>query len=145
MSYHPTLGTSITNTKLRTPKHVSPFSGMCAVCSENCIGTCEIGLSAIRGSDAINPYPSAINQFASEKDYPLDFSHFNINGRVFGAIGCPEDPFLATFPKVNLDTSFGLKHKIDLKTPVILPALAKLNWPDYFAGAALEMRYTSFF
>lgn len=49
MSYSPTLGTSITNTKLRTPDHVSPFSGMCAVCSENCTGTCEIGLSATRG------------------------------------------------------------------------------------------------
>ncbi len=137
MSYRPTLGTSITNTKLRTPQHISPFSGMCAVCSKDCIGTCEIGLSAIRGSDAINPYQSDINQFASEKDYPLDFSHFNINGRVFGAIACEEDPFLATFPKVTLDRTFGLKHKVNLKTPVILPALAKLNWPDYFAGAAL--------
>lgn len=137
MSYSPTLGTTITNTRLRTPEHISPFSGMCAVCTENCIGMCEIGLSATRGSDATNPYKSDVNQFASEKDYPLDFSHFNINGRVFGAQGCPEDAFLATFPKANLDTSFGLYNKVKLKTPVILPALAKLNWEDYFAGAAL--------
>lgn len=52
MSYSPTLGTSISNTKLRTPEHISPFSGMCAVCTENCPGTCEIGLSATRGSMA---------------------------------------------------------------------------------------------
>ena len=137
MTYSPTLGSSITNTKMRTPNHISPFSGMCAVCTENCIGFCEIGLSATRGSEAINPFKSDINQFASEKDYPLDLSHFNINGRVFGAVGCEEDPFLATFPKANVNTSFGINNKIKLKTPVILPALAKLNWEDYFAGAAL--------
>lgn len=137
MSYSPPLSSSITNTKMRTPNHISPFSGMCAVCTENCIGTCEIGLSATRGSEAINPYKSDINQFASEKDYPLDLSHFNINGRVFGAINCEEDPYLATFPKANVNTYFGINNKVKLKTPVILPALAKLNWEDYFAGAAL--------
>ena len=137
MTYSPTLGSSITNTKMRTPDHISPFSGMCAVCSANCIGTCEIGLSATRGSESIYPFKTDINQFASEKDYPLDFSHFNINGRVFGAIGCEEDSNLATFPKANIETSFGINNKIKLKAPIILPALAKLNWKDYFAGAAL--------
>ena len=137
MTYSPTLGSTITNTKLRTPDHISPISGMCAVCTENCIGTCEIGLSATRGADAVNPYKADINQFASEKNYPLDFSHFNINGRVFGAQGWDADPYLATFPKANVDTYLGLNNKIPLKTPVILPALAKLNWQDYFAGAAL--------
>lgn len=110
---------------------------MCAVCTENCPGTCEIGLSAMRGSDAVNPHQSDINQFASEKDYPLDFSHFNINGRVFGAEGCEADPYLATFPRADISREFGIKNKIKLKTPVILPAIAKLNWEDYFAGAAL--------
>lgn len=137
MSFSPALGSSITNTKMRTPDHISPFSGMCAVCSANCIGTCEIGLSATRGSEAIYPFKTDINQFASEKNYPLDFSHFNINGRVFGAIGCEEDAYLATFPKVTIETSFGINNKIKLKAPIILPALAKLNWKDYFAGAAL--------
>lgn len=137
MSYSPLLGSSISNTKMRTPNHTSPFSGMCAVCSAQCIGTCEIGLSAARGSEAIYPYKTDINQFASEKDYPLDFSHFNINGRVFGAMGCEEDANLATFPKANIETTFGKNKQIKLKAPIILPALAKLNWKDYFAGAAL--------
>ena len=122
---------------MRTPEHISPFSGMCAVCSENCIGTCEIGLSATRGFEAIYPYQADINHFASEKNYPLDLSHFNINGRVFGATGCEEDAELATFPKATIETSFGLNNKIKMKTPILLPALAKLNWRDYFAGAAL--------
>lgn len=137
MSYSPALGSSITNTKMRTPDHISPFSGMCAVCSANCIGTCEIGLSATRGAEAIYPFKTDINQFASEKNYPLDFSHFNINGRVFGAVGCEEDPNLATFPKANIETSFGINNKVKLRAPIILPALAKLNWKDYFTGAAL--------
>jgi glutamate synthase-like protein len=122
---------------MRTPEHISDYSGMCAVCTANCVGSCEIGLSAIRGSEAIYPYETDKNQFASEKDYPLDFSHFNINGRVFGALGCPEDSYEATFPKVNIDTSFGINNKIKLKAPIILPAMAKLNWKDYYAGAAL--------
>lgn len=137
MSYSPNLGSTITNTKLRTPNDTSPFSGMCAVCTENCVGPCEIGLSATRGAEAVNPYKSDVNQFASEKDYPLDLSHFNINGRVFGAVGCEEDSFLATYPNANLETYFGLENKIKLKTPVIISAVAKLNWQDYFGGAAL--------
>jgi glutamate synthase-like protein len=137
MSYSPSLGSSITNTKMRTPDHISDFSGMCAVCTANCVGSCEIGLSAIRGSEAIYPYETDKNQFASEKNYPLDFSHFNINGKVFGALGCAEDSYEATFPKVNIDTSFGINNKIKLKAPIVLPAMAKLNWKDYYAGAAL--------
>lgn len=137
MSYSPTLGSTISNTRMRTPENISKFSGMCAVCTANCIGFCEIGLSAVRGSEAIYPFKTDINQFASEKDYPLDFSHFNINGRVFGALGCAEDANEATFPKVNISTTFGINNKIKLKAPIILPAMAKLNWKDYYAGAAL--------
>ncbi|MCK9443873.1 MAG: glutamate synthase-related protein [Tissierellaceae bacterium] len=137
MAYSPSLGSTITNTKMRTPENVSQFSGMCAVCTYNCTGTCEIGLSAIRGSEAIYPYKTDINQFASEKDYPLDLSHFNINGRVFGAVGIEEDADKATFPNVNVKANLGIKNKVELEAPIILPAIAKLDWRDYFAGAAL--------
>ncbi len=138
MSYSPSLGSPITHTKMRTPENISSLSGMCAVCAANCTGTCEIGLSAVRGSEAIYPFEADTNQFASEKNYPVDFSHININGRVFGASGSPEDADIATFPKVNINTSFGLNNKVPLKAPIILPAIAKLNWKDYFAGAALS-------
>ncbi|OPL09375.1 MAG: glutamate synthase [delta proteobacterium ML8_F1] len=134
MSYSPSLSSSITNTKMRTPQNVSPLSGMCAVCSSNCPGPCEIGLSALRGPDAIYPYKADINQFASEKDYPLDFSCFNINGRVFGVSGTRETPEEATYPKADITAHIG---KIPVTAPIILPAMAKLNWQDYYAGAAL--------
>ncbi|MFA9424021.1 MAG: glutamate synthase-related protein [Sedimentibacter sp.] len=137
MSYSPSLGSTLTHTKMRTPENVSEFSGMCAVCTANCIGTCEIGLSAVRGSEAIYPYETDVNQFASEKNYPLDFSHFNINGRVFGAEGCEENPEQATFSNANITIDFGKKNVIKMKAPIIMPAMAKLNWRDYYAGAAL--------
>lgn len=137
MTYSKELASTITNTKMRTPDNLSPFSGMCSVCTDLCTGTCEIGLSAIRGSEAIYPFKTDINQFASEKDYPLDFSHFNIDGKVFGTHGCEEDPEQATFPKVDINSKFGLENPIEIKAPIILPAIAKLNWKDYYSGAAL--------
>jgi len=137
MTYSPKLSSTITKTKLRTPDNVSPYSGMCSVCSSNCTGTCEIGLSAVRGREAIYPYQTDKHQFASEKDYPVDFSHLNINGRVFGSVGCDSDPYEATYPKVKTEKIIGKTNPIKLKLPVILPAMAKLNWKDYYAGAAL--------
>ncbi|MGB4439001.1 MAG: hypothetical protein WBJ13_07210 [Sedimentibacter sp.] len=56
MSYSPSLGSTLTHTKMRTPENVSDFSGMCVVCTANCTGTCEIGLSAVRGAEAIHFY-----------------------------------------------------------------------------------------
>jgi len=137
MSLSPYLGSSITNTHLRQPEHVTDISGMCAVCTANCLGPCEIGLSAVRGAEAIMPYLADVNQFASEKRYPLDFSHFNINGRVFGAWGASEDPYEATFPKADTASSFGKIQKVSTAAPYILPAMAKLAWREYFGGAAL--------
>lgn len=137
MTYSKELASTITKTKMRTPDNLSPFSGMCSVCTDTCTGTCEIGLSAIRGTQAIYPFKTDINQFASEKDYPLDFSHFNIDGKVFGTHGCEEDPDQATFPKVDINSTFGLENKVEIKAPIVLPAIAKLNWKDYYSGAAL--------
>ncbi len=137
MTYSPSLGSSMTNTRMRTPDHLSPFSGMCSVCTANCTGMCEIGLSALRGREATYPYQTDRNQFASEKDYPIDYSHLNINGRVFGAWGCEEDPYKATYPNANMEASVGTDNPVKLKIPIILPAMAKLNWRDYYAGAAM--------
>lgn len=137
MSYSKELGSKMTNTKLRSPDDISDLSGMCSVCTDLCFGSCEIGLSALRGEESIYLYKTDEKQFASEKSYPLDFSHFNINGKVFGAFGCKADPEQTTFPKVNVESKFGLENQVDIKAPIILPAIAKLNWKDYYSGAAL--------
>ena len=137
MSYSPVLSSSFNRTKLRDPAHVSPFSGMCSMCTADCVGTCEIGISAVRGADAVYPTTTGENQVASEKTYPVDYSHFNINGRVFGAIGAAADAELTTIKDVNLETQIGTLNPVKLKMPIILPALVKLNWQDYYAGAAM--------
>lgn len=137
MSFSPVLASPVTNTRLRTPNCVTDVSGMCAACTADCLGPCEIGLSALRGPEAILPFAADRNQFASEKRYPVDFSHFNINGRVFGVVGLPEDPVQACFADADIASTFGAARPVPIRAPFILPAMAKLAWREYFAGAAL--------
>ncbi len=137
MSYSPALSSSFNRTKMRDAAHVCGFSGMCAMCTADCIGSCEIGLSAVRGMEMVYPTTTGENQIASEKTYPVDYSHFNINGRVFGAVGAPLDADKATIYHVNLETEIGTLNPVKLAMPILLPALIKLNWPDYFGGAAM--------
>ena len=137
MSYSKELAGSFTKTRLRTPDDICDLSGMCATCSDACAGLCEVGLSAVRGSEAAYPYDTASNQFASEKQYPFDYAHFNINGRVFGAIGAAEDMEKTNVFSADTGCEIGYQTKIKLKTPIVLPAMAKLNWRDYYAGAAI--------
>lgn len=137
MSFSPVLSSVFNQTKMRDPAHLCTFSGMCAMCTSDCLGTCEIGLSAVLGMDAVYPNTTGDNQIASEKNYPIDYSHFNINGRVFGAMGAPDDPDQANIYHVNLETTIGKKNPVKLKMPIVLPALIKMNWQDYFGGAAM--------
>ena len=122
-----------TLSKNRTPDSVSPFSGMCATCVEGCIGMCEIGKSAIRGPECIYPQPFGVMTAASEKEYPVDFSHFNIMGTAVGAHGVAADSEHAVFTAVNIETTIGDKNPIKLRLPFVVPGLgstyvAKRNW-----------------
>ncbi len=137
MSYSPLLGSSFNRTSMRDPAHPCTFSGMCAMCTADCLGTCEIGLSAVRGMEMVYPNTTGDNQIASEKRYPVDYSHFNINGRVFGAVGAPENADLASIYHVGLGVQIGRTNPVRLALPLLLPAIIKLNWQDYFAGAAM--------
>lgn len=137
MSYSPKQYTTFNETKLRTQQNASALSGMCSTCSDHCPGYCEIGLSAVRGFEASYPTNTSTQQFASEKIYPFDYSHFNINGRVFGVQGFDGDPDTVTAAAADLSCSIGYLKKIKLRAPILLPAMAKLNWRDYYAGAAM--------
>src|SRR5665648_119192 len=136
MTYSPALSSAFNGTRNRSDK-LSPQSGMCSLCTEDCATTCEIGLAAVLGMQTVYPTTTGTNQVGLEKDYPIDYSHFNINGRVFGAIGAKPTYEEATIFNVNLEQKFGLKNPVKLAIPVILPALIKLNWEDYFGGAAM--------
>ncbi len=136
MSFSPKNESAFTDTKLRSSK-TTPCSGMCSLCSAGCAGTCEIGLSAILGKAMVYPTNTGDNQIASEKDNPIDYSIFNINGRCFGAEGIAEDSEQATIFNVQLNRVIGGKNPIKLNMPLMLPALIKLNWKDYFSAAAM--------
>jgi len=124
------------DTKLRSDK-IAPCGGMCSLCTADCPGTCEIGLSAVLGAAAVYPTNTGNNQIAGEKNIPIDYSHFNINGRVFGAAGADPNGDCAAIFNVKLGRTIGTKNPVKLAWPVILPAVIKLNWKDYFAAAAM--------
>jgi len=134
---------SSTLAKNRTPGSVSPFSGLCTTCIEGCTGLCEVGRSAFRGREVIYPQPFGITTFASEKNYPVDFSHFNIMGSAVGARGIEADSNKAVFHAVNTEVSLGGQKKIKLKLPVVIAAMGSTkvaadNWEGLAAGAALS-------
>lgn len=67
MSFSPSLSSVFNRTVMREKEHLCPFSGMCAMCTADCIGTCEIGISAVRGKEMVYPNTTGDNQIASEK------------------------------------------------------------------------------
>ncbi len=143
MAYSKVNASVATLTSNRTPKDVSPFSGMCATCIEGCLGLCEVGKSAFRATEVIYPQPFGPITAASQKDYPVDWSHFNIHGTALGAVGVKPDSDYATFPNTNIQTKIGKGKGIKLKMPIIIPGLgstdvAKRNWDGLAIGAAIS-------
>jgi glutamate synthase domain-containing protein 2 len=142
MAYTKLNRSAATLTKNRTEGSISPFSGMCVTCVDGCIGMCEIGKSAYRGAEVLYPQPFGIITAASEKDYPVDLSHFTILGTAVGAHGVEADPDKATFPKVTIETAIGHDKGIKLKVPFVIPGMgstnvAKQNWEGLAIGAAI--------
>lgn len=131
-----------TQTHLRTQRNFSRLSGMCATCLDGCPGYCEVGTSSYRASEAIYPQPFGNVTAGAEKDYPVDYSSFNINGTAVGAIGISSDSDLAIFPSVNLEVGLGHDGGIKLGLPFTIPGLgstdiAAKNWDGLASGAAL--------
>ncbi|MEM2925184.1 MAG: glutamate synthase-related protein [Methanocellales archaeon] len=132
---------STTGTDLRT-WDPSPLSGMCPICIKDCNVLCEIGKSAIRGREVLYPVPEQFGKStaASNKDYVLDWSHFQIQTALWGAVGIPADSDIALFPNVNIETKTG---GVKLKVPVLIAglgstAVAKNNWDGLAQGAAIS-------
>jgi len=132
-----------TLTKNRTEDSVVPASGMCVTCVDGCIGMCEIGKSAYRGHEVIYPQPFGVITTAGDKNYPIDYSHFNIMGTAVGAYGIEADSDKAIFPAVNLEVRFGHDKGIKFRYPWIIPGIgstniAKNNWEGLAIGSALS-------
>jgi glutamate synthase domain-containing protein 2 len=116
---------------------------MCVTCVDGCIGMCEIGKSAYRGTEVLYPQPFGIITAASEKEYPVDLSHFSIMGTAVGAYGVEADSDKATFEKVTIETRLGRDKGIKLRVPFVLGGMgstnvAKQNWEGLAGGAALS-------
>ncbi|MCL6634783.1 MAG: FMN-binding glutamate synthase family protein [Peptococcaceae bacterium] len=131
-----------TLTRLRTGESKCEFSGMCVTCLDGCPGLCEIGRSSVRAKEVLYPQPFGKITAASQKDYPVDYSHFNIMGTAVGAYGIEADPDRAIFPAVSLETEVGAENKIKLDLPVVVAGMgstnvAANNWEHLAAGAAI--------
>jgi len=142
MSYSRINTSAATLTKNRTEDSINLLSGLCATCVDGCIGMCEVGKSAYRGTEVIYPQPFGIITTASEKDYPVDLSHFTILGTAAGAHGVEADSDKALFRNVKTETAIGHDKGIKLRLPLIIPGLgstniAKINWEGLAIGTAL--------
>jgi len=115
---------------------------MCPLCIKECKTLCEIGKSAFRGREVLYPLPEqfGLSTAASNKDYILDWSHFQIMVDVFGAHGIEADSDKAIFPAVDITTSVG---GIPLKVPILIAGLgstdvAKNHWDGLAQGCAIS-------
>lgn len=114
MTYSPKLSSSFNDTKMRSDK-TTPCSGMCSLCTADCVRICEIALSAVHGKSIVYPTNTGDNKVASQKDYPMDCSHFNINGCAFW-MSSPADSEHATIGCNSDDT----RSKRNLKWNVVV-------------------------
>ncbi|MFC1892426.1 FMN-binding glutamate synthase family protein [Chloroflexota bacterium] len=128
-------------------RSVVPMSGLCSRCIDGCTGNCEVFKASFRGRELIYPGPFGDVTAGGDKDYPIDYSHLNIQGYAFGARGLPEgvigDPDTATFPSVNTETEYGWDIKVKMKAPIFTGALgsteiARKNWEHFAVGAAIS-------
>ncbi len=101
----------------------APISGICVTCLDGCPGPCEIGRSAVRGRELLYPQPFGKVTAGADKDYPCDFSHFNIQGTCVGAVGVEADSDKAVFPIVDVSAEIGVQNKVQLAFPAFTGAL----------------------
>lgn len=136
----------VTQTANRS-RSVVPMSGLCTRCIDGCRGNCEVFKSTFRGREVIYPGPFGEITAGGDKNYPVDYSHLNIQGYALGAEGLPEgvvgDPDTATFPSVNTETAYGWDSKVKMLMPIFTGALgsteiARKNWEHFAVGAAIS-------
>jgi len=128
-------------------RSVVPMSGICTRCIDGCTGNCEVFKASFRSRELIYPGPFGEITAGGDKDYPVDYSHLNIQGYALGAEGLPPGivggPDTALFPLVNTETEYGWDLKVKMQVPVFTGALgsteiARKNWDHFAVGAALS-------
>jgi glutamate synthase domain-containing protein 2 len=128
-------------------RNVVPGSGICSRCIDGCKGNCDVFKATFRGREVIYPGPFGEATAGADKDYPVDYSHLNIQGYALGARGLPKEeegnPDNTKFPDVNTETEYGWDSKVKMKLPIFTGALgsteiARRNWEHFAVGAAIS-------
>jgi glutamate synthase domain-containing protein 2 len=128
-------------------KNVVPGSGICSRCIDGCRGNCEVFKSTFRGREVIYPGPFGEVTAGADKNYPVDYSHLNIQGYAEGAKGLPKgiegNPDTTKFPDVDTQTEYGWDMKVKMRVPIFTGALgsteiARKNWEHFAVGAAIS-------
>jgi len=128
-------------------KSIVPMSGLCSRCVDGCRGNCEVFRATFRGREVIYPGPFGEVTAGADKDYPVDYSHLNVQGYALGASGLPQgvqvSPDTAIFPVVSTETEYGWDIKVKMKVPIFTGALgstdiARKNWEHFAVGAAIS-------
>ena len=127
-------------------RSVVPSSGLCTRCIDGCRGNCEVFQATFRGRELIYPGPFGEITAGGDKNYPVDYSHLNIQGYALGAAGLPAgviaNPDTCIFPDVDTTTEYGWDVKVRMLAPVFTGALgstevARRNWEHFAAGAGV--------
>ena len=71
-------------------RDVAPMSGICTRCIDGCRGNCEVFKATFRSRELIYPGPFGEITAGGDKEYPVDYSHLNIQGYALGAKGLPK-------------------------------------------------------
>jgi glutamate synthase domain-containing protein 2 len=128
-------------------RSVVPMSGLCSLCLDGCKGGCEVWTASLRGREVLYPSDFGNTTAGADKDYPIDYSHLNIQGYAQGAKGLPQGiegtPDTALFPSVDTSTEYGWNKTVKLDVPVFTGALgstdiARRNWEHFAVGAAIS-------
>jgi glutamate synthase domain-containing protein 2 len=114
---------------------------------DGCKGNCEIFRASFRSREVIYPGPFGEITAGADKNYPVDYSHLNIQGYALGAKGLPGEaegnPDNTKFVDVNTETAYGWDAKVKMKVPIFTGALgsteiARKNWESVAVGAAIS-------
>ncbi|MBO8179050.1 MAG: FMN-binding glutamate synthase family protein [Archaeoglobus sp.] len=126
-------------------RSVVPFSGLCSRCIDGCRGGCEAWLASFRGREVLYPQDFGYVTAGADKEYPVDYSHLNIQGYARGAKGLEGDigPDEAIFTNVDTTTEYGWDKKVKMRLPIFTGALgstdiARRNWEHFAVGAAIS-------
>lgn len=122
-------------------------SGLCTLCRADCQGKCETWLGSLRGRDTLYPrdFGAVTSGSGNSVAEGVSYSSLRIQGYLYGAHGADKKLAKAgdtLFTDVNLETSFGAKHKTQCRYPFMTGALgstaiAAKYWDAFATGCAI--------